>query len=107
MRADQQFVFKRPLNHAKKVLMPSGKKNVGSDYLTVRVSDGKASKVIQIEGGIGAIPTPVRFAMNNVMYQLEYGSIRKPIDFQIFCNDFKLDKYPGSESPSSFSISFH
>lgn len=100
---DKQFVFKRALNHAKKVLMPSGKKNVGSDYLTVRVSDGKASKVIQIEGGIGAIPTPVRFAMNNIMYQLEYGSIRKPIDFQIFCNDFKLDKYPGSESPSSFS----
>jgi cytochrome c-type biogenesis protein CcsB len=83
--------------------MPSGKKNVGSDYLTVRVSDGKATKVIRIEGGIGSIPTPVRFAMNNIMYQLEYGSIRKPINFQVFCKDFKLDKYPGSESPSSFS----
>lgn len=100
---DQQFVFKRALNHAKKVLMPSGRKNVGSDYLTVRVSDGKASKVVQLEGGMGAIPTPVRFAMNNVMYQLEYGSIRKPINFQVLCRDFKLDKYPGSESPSSFS----
>jgi cytochrome c-type biogenesis protein CcsB len=100
---DQQFVFKRALKHAKKILMPSGKKNVGSDYLTVRVSDGKASKIIQLEGGMGAIPTPARFAMNNVMYQLEYGSIRKPIDFQVLCKDFKLDKYPGSESPSSFS----
>ncbi|MDP4637369.1 MAG: cytochrome c biogenesis protein CcsA [Crocinitomicaceae bacterium] len=100
---DQQFVFKRALKHAKKFLMPSGKKNVGSDYLTVRVSDGKASKIIQLEGGMGAIPTPARFAMNNVMYQLEYGSIRKPIDFQVLCKDFKLDKYPGSESPSSFS----
>ena len=100
---DQQFVFKRALKHAKKILMPSGKKNVGSDYLTLRVSDGKASKIIQLEGGMGAIPTPARFAMNNVMYQLEYGSIRKPIDFQVLCKDFKLDKYPGSESPSSFS----
>ena len=100
---DQQFVFKRALKHAKKILMPSGKKNVGSDYLTVRVSDGKASKIIQLEGGMGTIPTPARFAMNNVMYQLEYGSIRKPIDFQVLCKDFKLDKYPGSESPSSFS----
>ncbi len=100
---DKQFVFKRPLNHAKKVLMPSGKKNVGSDYLTVRISDGKAKKVIRLEGGMSAIPTPVRFAMNNIMYQLEYGSIRKPIAFQVFCKDFKLDKYPGSESPSSFS----
>ncbi|MFM6933937.1 MAG: cytochrome c biogenesis protein CcsA [Flavobacteriales bacterium] len=99
---DQQFVFKRALQHAKKVLMPSGKRNVGADYLTVRVSDGKASKVVRIEGGMGAIPTPVRFAMNNVMYQMEYGSIRKPIEFQVFCKDFRLDKYPGSESPSSF-----
>ncbi|MEY4288345.1 MAG: hypothetical protein RLZZ30_433 [Bacteroidota bacterium] len=100
---DKQFVFKRAIPHAKKILVPSGKKNVGSDYLTVRVSDGKARKEIRIEGGMGAIPTPVRFAMNNVMYQLEYGSIRKPVGFQVFCKDFKLDKYPGSESPSSFS----
>lgn len=100
---DKQFVFKRAIPHAKKVLVPSGKKNVGSDYLTVRVSDGKATKTVRIEGGLGAIPTPVRFAMNNVMYQLEYGSIRKPIGFEVFCHDFKLENYPGSESPSSFS----
>jgi cytochrome c-type biogenesis protein CcsB len=99
---NQQFVFKRLINHAKKMLMPSGKKNVGMDYLTVKLSDGKSSKIITLEGGIGQIPTPTRFEFNGLIYQLEYGSIRKPIPFDVFCRDFILDKYPGSESPSSF-----
>ena len=99
---NQQFVFKRLINHAKKMLMPSGKKNVGMDYLTVKLSDGKSSKNIDLEGGMGQIPTPTRFEFNGLVYQLEYGSIRKPIPFDVFCRDFKLDKYPGSESPSSF-----
>ena len=98
----QQFVFKRLLNHAKKMLMPSGKKNVGEDYLTIKLSDGKSAKNISLQGGMGQIPTPTRFEFNGLIYQLEYGSIRKPVPFNVFCRDFKLDKYPGSESPSSF-----
>ena len=99
---NQQFVFKQLINHAKKMLMPSGKKNVGMDYLTIKLTDGKSSKNITLEGGIGQIPTPTRFEFNGLIYQLEYGSIRKPIPFEVFCRDFILDKYPGSESPSSF-----
>jgi cytochrome c-type biogenesis protein CcsB len=99
---NQQFVFKRLIKHSKKMLMPSGKKNVGMDYLTVKISDGKSSKNVTLEGGMGQIPTPTRFEFNGLIYQMEYGSIRKPIPFNVFCRDFKLDKYPGSESPSSF-----
>ncbi|NBX79137.1 MAG: hypothetical protein EBQ94_01975 [Flavobacteriales bacterium] len=100
---NQQVVFKQKLNHAKKMLVSSGSKKEGSDYLTVKVSDGKATKFVRLEGGMGAIPTPVRFDLNGITCQLEYGSIRKPVPFAIACRDFKLDKYPGSESPSSFA----
>ena len=99
---NQQFVFKQKISNAKKLLVSTGKKNEGSDYLTVKVSDGKSSKIVRLEGGMSAIPTPVRFDMNGVTCQLEYGSIRKPMPFKIECRDFRLDKYPGSESPSSF-----
>jgi cytochrome c-type biogenesis protein CcsB len=34
---------------------------------------------------------------------MEYGSIKIQIPFMIECRDFQLDKYPGSESPSSFA----
>jgi len=99
---NQQFVFKQKINNAKKLLISSGNKKEGSDYLTVKVSDGKTSKIVRLEGGMSSIPTPVRFDLNGITCQLEYGSIRKPMPFKLECRDFRLDKYPGSESPSSF-----
>ena len=101
-----QFVIKNIYSNAKKAIIPSGKKNVGSDYLTVSISDGdksKEPKIVLLKGGMGAIPVPNTFAYNGLNYQLEYGSIRRPIPYEITCRDFQLDMYPGSESPSSFA----
>jgi len=98
----QQVVFKRLIPHAKKMLVKAPVKKSGKDYLTVELSDGKATKKIRLEGGIGKFPKPERFAMNGVVYQLEYGSIQKNIPFSVRCREFTLDKYPGSNSPSSF-----
>jgi len=53
---NQQFVFKGILNNAKKMLMPSGRKDVGTDYLTVKITDGNKSKIIDLAGGMGQIP---------------------------------------------------
>ena len=100
---NSQFVVKNILYNAKKALMPSGDKNRGSDYLTVKVSDGKFSKNVTLEGGMGRIPSPKMITMNGLNYQLEYGSIRKPIPFKVTCRDFQLENYPGTESPSSFA----
>lgn len=98
----QQVVFKRLIPHAKKTLVKAAKKKTGKDYLTIELNDGKATKKIILEGGKDQFPEPMRFAMNGVVYQLEYGSIQKNIPFSVKCRDFKLDKYPGSNSPSSF-----
>jgi cytochrome c-type biogenesis protein CcsB len=99
---NQQVVFKRHIPHAKKVLVKAAKKNTGKDYLTVELNDGKATKIVRLQGGKGQFPKPERFAMNGVVYQLEYGSIQKNIPFTVQCRDFTLDRYPGSNSPSSF-----
>ncbi|MCF8329236.1 MAG: cytochrome c biogenesis protein CcsA [Crocinitomicaceae bacterium] len=98
----EQFVIKQIIKHARKKLFPSGKKNVGADYLTLKVSSGKDSKVIRLMGGMGALPTPDYFLLDGIKLQLEYGSIRMPLPFSMNCNQFTLTKYPGSESPSSF-----
>lgn len=99
---NQQVVFKRHIPHAKKVLVKAAKKNTGKDYLTIELNDGKATKIVRLQGGKGQFPKPERFAMNGVVYQLEYGSIQKNIPFTVQCRDFRLDRYPGSNSPSSF-----
>jgi cytochrome c-type biogenesis protein CcsB len=98
----QQIVFKKVINHARLMLMPTGKRNVGSDYLTLKISDGTQSKIIQLKGGIGAIPEHTVFTLNGLVYEMEYGSSKIEIPFYIACRDFKLDRYPGSQAASSF-----
>mgnify|MGYP001168361227 FL=1 len=90
----------------KKELIHSGNKNRGKDYLTVRIESGSENiepKDIILEGGMGTVPVPNTFSYDGLRYQMEYGSIRRPIPYEILCRDFQLDKYPGSESPSSFA----
>lgn len=99
----QQFVFKREIPHAKMTRMSSGRKDVGTDILTVRLSDGDRSKLVELEGGFGQIPTHHIINFNGLTYQLEYGSTRFRIPFTVICRDFQLDKYPGSDVASSFA----
>jgi len=100
---NNQFVFKQLIKNAKKTLVPSGKKDRGSDYLTLEITDGKAKKIVQLKGGMGVIPEHAMFAFEGLNYEIEYGSVEMKLPFAMKCRDFKLDKYPGSESPSSFS----
>lgn len=99
----EQFVFKQVINHAKKMLLPSGRKDVGSDYLTVKVTDGNESKIIELQGGMNAIPEHEVFTLNGLTYEMEYGSTKIELPFAIACKDFQLDRYPGSDAPSSFA----
>ena len=103
---NSQFVIKNVFENAKKELIHSGNKNRGKDYLTVRIESGSGSlepKDIILEGGMGTVPVPNTFSYDGLRFQMEYGAIRRPIPYEILCRDFQLDKYPGSESPSSFA----
>ncbi len=99
----EQFVFKGEIKHAKKMKLPSGRKDVGSDYLVVRVTDGKESKLVTLEGGMGMIPTAEFFILGGLRYQLEYGSKKITLPFSITCNDFIMERYPGSNVASSYA----
>lgn len=98
-----QFVYKGEIKHAKKMKLPSGRKDVGSDYLIVRVADGKESKIVTLEGGLGMIPTPEFFMLGGLRYQMEYGSKKIELPFSIKCNDFMMERYPGSNVASSYA----
>lgn len=98
-----QFVFKDLKQNTKMMKMPSGRRDVGKDFLTVRVTDGKHSKLVDLEGGMQQFPTPEIFEMNGLQYVMEYGSKRIDVPFSIMCRDFQLDRYPGSSSASSFA----
>ncbi len=99
---DQQFVFKGLKEHTKMMLIPSGKRKMGKTILTVKITDGNQSRLVQMEGGQGVIPEHVVFNFQGLTYEMEYGAMKIPLPFAIRCNDFTLDKYPGSMVASSF-----
>lgn len=99
----EQFVFKQIHRNARKMKVPSGRKDVGSDYLVVKITDGESSRIVELQGGMGAIPDRAVFNFNGLTYEMDYGAMRIPIPFEVECRDFQLDKYPGSNAASSFA----
>ena len=99
---EEQFVLKSIRKNSKMMVLPAPEKNMGRDILTVKVTDGKESKMVDLRGGEDAIPTRSVFEFKGLIYEMDYGSKEIKVPFSIFCKDFKLDRYPGSNSPSSF-----
>ena len=99
---EQSFVFKEVINHAKMMLVPSGRKDVGNDFITLRITDGKDVKEVVVEGGMSIAAKEERFTWNDQLYSIQYGSVPIRLPFQLACNSFDLLRYPGSSSPSSF-----
>lgn len=101
--AGSQFVFKQEIKNAGKELVPSGRRDVGLDYLTVKITDGTKSKIVTLPGGMREIPQPTFFEFNGLNYHMEYGSKRIELPFGMKCIDFMLDRYPGSDMASSYA----
>lgn len=60
-------------------------------------------KTVKIEGGAGWIEPPVVVRFDDVKIELAWGSkvIALPFSFKLL--DFELQRYPGSQSPSSYA----
>jgi hypothetical protein len=99
----KQFVFKQEIPNVGKKLVSSGRRDAGSDYLTVKITDGTKSKIVRLEGGEKTIGVPAFFEFNGLNYHMEYGMKRMKIPFYMKCNDFMLERYAGSDMPSSYA----
>ncbi len=53
-------------------------------------------------GGSGFQSAPYLITDNNYQLELSYGSQYYNLPFSVFLNDFIIERYPGSSSPSSF-----
>ena len=70
-----------------------------------KVTLGDESKVVKLVGQRGATSPLVRDIQfkDNTMVYVTYGSKPLSVPFAIRLNDFQLDRYPGSMSPSSYA----
>ncbi len=69
----------------------------------VQLSDGINQQTVQVFGSPGVTPDTVLVPLGNSTLKLAYGSLPIILPFHIYLKDFQLERYPGSESPSSFA----
>lgn len=99
----QPIVFKAYRKNVEKQLVKAPKKNEGDNYLTVKLSTDNASKLVTVQGAPKQIINPKYFAFAGLDFEMSYGAKPIKIPFGVRCDDFKLDRYPGSNMASSYS----
>ena len=80
---------------------PSG--NAPEDAVLVEVSDGPVRSIVNVFGRHGMAGKPTVFTLGNTDVKISYGAIPIELPFSVKLRDFQLERYPGSESPSSFA----
>jgi len=84
----------------------SGMSGVNKDHpdiAQVRVTINKGSEEVMVRGKQKDAYISNEFEISGIKLTLSFGSKPMELPFQLALNDFQLDRYPGSNSPSSFA----
>ena len=73
-----------------------------ADVLRFGVTSGDESKEVVVRGAKGSVGKSSSLDVKGTKIDLAYGAKKKELPFSIKLNDFILERYPGSQSPSSF-----
>ncbi|MCK5137260.1 MAG: cytochrome c biogenesis protein CcsA [Bacteroidales bacterium] len=93
------------LPSARKQLVKAPASQKGSHLAAVKLElnyRGMTSE-LYVPGLARLTGTPVTGEMSDLAYTITYGSREIPIPFSLFLKDFEVERYPGSNSPSSFA----
>lgn len=73
------------------------------DVLKIRVNLNGGSEVVMVRGRQGQEYFPNEFEIAGTRFTAGFGSKPMALPFALKLNDFQLERYPGSNSPSSFA----
>ncbi|MCG6189250.1 cytochrome c biogenesis protein [Maribellus maritimus] len=74
-----------------------------TDALQIQVTAGGVSKDLIVYGKKGEVGELYSTNINGIDISVSYGSKIIEIPFSIYLEDFQLERYPGSNSPSSYA----
>lgn len=99
------FAVKQFFNKGKTQLVyAQPKKGVAStDAMQTSVTVGNVSKEVIVYGTTGQLGQDYTTIVNGVNISISYGSKVIELPFSIQLKDFQLERYPGSNSPSSYA----
>jgi cytochrome c-type biogenesis protein CcsB len=70
--------------------------------ITLEVRSGSESQTVELTGSKAVPGKPVDVSLGDVHIQVSYGAKRISLPFAIKLDRFNLDRYPGSNAPSSY-----
>ncbi|WP_340111286.1 cytochrome c biogenesis protein [Maribellus mangrovi] len=73
------------------------------DAVFIEISDGIKKQTVPVFGHSGMVSDTVRVPLGDGTLKLAYGAMPLVVPFSIYLKDFQLERYPGSDSPSSFA----
>ncbi len=73
------------------------------DAVLVEISDGINTRTVPVYGHSGMAPDTISIPLGSSTLKLAYGAMPLYLPFSIYLKDFQLERYPGSESPSSYA----
>ena len=77
--------------------------NSTEDAVILEVSDGERMATLNVFGRSGQVGDPLTYKVGNTLLKISYGSELIKLPFSLYLDDFQLDRYIGSDSPSSFA----
>ncbi len=86
-----------------KDFVPNQGEGTYMDAVVIEVSSGDSKKIVGLRGGKGYAGQPQHFSLDGVNFKMTYGSREIVLPFALKLNDFQLEHYPGSKSPSSYA----
>ena len=103
---ESSFVLRKFMPSAVTKLITDPKasaKRPGTDALIFRITVDDTIKDVTVFGRVGTLAKPSHHLVNGVDVAISYGAKKLPLPFKIYLEDFQLDRYPGSMSPSSYA----
>lgn len=117
--AQQKTIFRTEnLLFVLKNFLPNARKNItqvtpemnkagivleGKNALIFNVTDGNVTQRVNLLVGNDQQTVKAACALNGSTVEIEYGSLSHQLPFGIKLRDFVLERYPGSNSPSSYA----
>jgi len=81
----------------------SGIVREGKDAVVFKVSDGNQIKRVHVFNNSNPLTESASCRLGDVNLNLSYGVMPELLPFSISLRDFQLERYPGSNSPSSYA----
>ena len=101
---NESVMFREHRKNIEKTRIKAKQRDEGTHYLTVRLTtEGEEPLEVEVPHFPGSTAVSRMFHFAGLNFEMAYGPKRIELPFSVFCKDFQLDRYPGSNIASSFA----